>query len=496
MNIAAGFISVGLLLAALLILFFVEHHNARAVLFVTLSTSGVIAMGFSIALGVRDLKTTSHIKPITFFEITQHVVWQAPDAELLLAALIATVFIGLIAILLEILVVITNERPIKAKLVPVPKNFRLHPSHISHINITVLIPAHNEALSLPHTLASLAAQTRPPDNIIVVADNCTDETVNIARSFGVQAYETARNTGRKAGALNQVLASILPGMDSQDVLLVMDADSQINESFLESAANYFREFPALDAIGGVFFGESGHGILGQFQRNEYFRYSDQIKRRGGRVFVLTGTASLFRSDALQAVAKSRGIHIPGEPGQVYDTAALTEDNELTIALKTLGCPMISPPECRVTTELMPTWRNLWVQRIRWQRGAVENLGAYGFTRTTMRYWGQQIGIAYGTIALSSALGISLFMALAQDHWIWYSFWVSAGLIFSAERVWTVRRGGSSAILLAIPVIPEIVFDIFLQAVFVKVLFDTAVMKKSSWGHVKHDEKSESREVVN
>jgi len=61
--------------------------------------------------------------------------------------------------------------------------------------------------------------------------------------------------------------------------------------------------------------------------------------------------------------------------------------------------MISPTECVVTTEIMPTWKNLWIQRLRWQRGAVENLGAYGFTRTTMRYWGQQIGIAYGTIAL-------------------------------------------------------------------------------------------------
>ncbi len=39
--------------------------------------------------------------------------------------------------------------------------------------------------------------------------------------------------------------------------------------------------------------------------------------------------------------------------------------------------MASPNGCRVVTELMPTWRNLWTQRLRWQRGALENLGAYG-----------------------------------------------------------------------------------------------------------------------
>jgi cellulose synthase/poly-beta-1,6-N-acetylglucosamine synthase-like glycosyltransferase len=487
MNILIGLGSLLALVIAVVALFFIRHHNARAVLFVTLFTCGVIGLGLSVAFVSSKETSTLRIKPIEIFDITQYTSWQTPDVELLVAALIATIFIALIAVLFEIVVVYTNNNPIKNSLKPVPKNFRQHPAFSSKIVITVLIPAHNEELSLPHTLASLTAQTRPPDRIIVVADNCTDGTVKIARDLGHQVIESVNNTHRKAGALNQTLAQILPEMGRQDVVMVMDADSQINKTFLESAADYFQKFPSLDAVGGVFYGEPGSGLLGQFQRNEYFRYSDQIRRRSGRVFVLTGTASLFRSDALIAVAESRGVHIPGEHGQVYDTAALTEDNELTIALKTLGCPMISPPECVVTTEIMPTWRNLWIQRLRWQRGAVENLGAYGFTRTTMRYWGQQIGIAYGTIALFSAMAISLFMFLAEDQFVWYTFWVGAGLIFSFERIWTVKKGGRSAILLALPVFPEIAFDIFLQAVFVRVLIDTAIKRRTSWGHVKRTE---------
>ena len=83
--------------------------------------------------------------------------------------------------------------------------------------------------------------------------------------------------------------------------------------------------------------------------------------------------------------------------------ALTEDNELTIALKSLGALMISPAECTVVTEVMPTWRALWAQRLRWQRGALENLGAYGVTAQTVRYWAQQLGIGYGVIALGCYL---------------------------------------------------------------------------------------------
>jgi len=97
-----------------------------------------------------------------------------------------------------------------------------------------------------------------------------------------------------------------------------------------------RDDPELTAVGGVFYGEDGQGLIGQFQRNEYTRYSLQIRSRHGRVFVLTGTATMFRADALLDVAAARGVFIPGDTGNVYDTAALTEDNELTLALKSLA----------------------------------------------------------------------------------------------------------------------------------------------------------------
>jgi Glycosyl transferase family 2 len=42
--------------------------------------------------------------------------------------------------------------------------------------VIVLIPAHNEAPVIAATIASLRRQTRPPDRIIVVADNCSDAT--------------------------------------------------------------------------------------------------------------------------------------------------------------------------------------------------------------------------------------------------------------------------------------------------------------------------------
>ena len=45
-----------------------------------------------------------------------------------------------------------------------------------HGRVVVLVPAHNEAAAIHATVASLRGQTRPPERIIVVAGNCTDDT--------------------------------------------------------------------------------------------------------------------------------------------------------------------------------------------------------------------------------------------------------------------------------------------------------------------------------
>ena len=114
------------------------------------------------------------------------------------------------------------------------------------------------------------------------------------------------NTQKKAGALNQALAELLPTQGDNDLVMVMDADTTLDAGFLEAAVRRMTEDRALMAIGGLFYGEEGRRHAGQFQRNEYIRYAREIKRRRGRVFVLTGTASMFRPRALRTVADERG----------------------------------------------------------------------------------------------------------------------------------------------------------------------------------------------
>lgn len=412
----------------------------------------------------------------------------APAIGLLLAAIAFAIIVGAGVSLHETLVIRryrrTDPSVVKRPLAPRTIMEETRGVYAGPVTITALIPAHNEAASLPTTIASLQAQTEPPERIIVIADNCTDNTVALALACGAEVYETVNNSLKKAGGLNQILTRILPDMGPNDTALIMDADTQFgSDRFLETARARMTADRALMAVGGLFTGEPGHGLLGQFQRNEFTRYCREIRRRRGKVFVLTGTASVFRATALRAVADSRGTLIPGITGDVYDTIALTEDNEITIAIKSLGGLTTSPSECTVITELMPSWRMLWKQRLRWQRGALENLGQYGVTSTTIRYWSQQIGIGYSVIALASYFALILLMLVSIDHWVWFTFWIGIGLVFALERVVTVWQGGWRARVLAALVLPELVYDFFMDVVFVKGIVDMTFSREAKWSHL-------------
>ena len=187
--------------------------------------------------------------------------------------------------------------------------------------VTVLVPAHNESAGITETLTSLNNQTRRPDRIIVVADNCTDDTEELALAQGVEVIRTVGNKDKKAGALNFALSELLPGADPEDLVLVQDADSQLALDFIENATKNLLKDDLLGAVGGVFSGGPGGGFVGHLQRNEYARYARDVKRLHGKCLVVTGTAALFRVKTLRDVVASRlqGTLPPGNgKGGVYD----------------------------------------------------------------------------------------------------------------------------------------------------------------------------------
>lgn len=348
--------------------------------------------------------------------------------------------------------------------------------------IVALIPARNEGDRIAAAIAGLHAQTRTPDRIIVVANNCTDggATRERARDAGAWVLDLHGIQGKKAGALNRALDEVLPTLADHDLVLVQDADTVLTPGFVEHAAAAMRR--RVGAVGGVFYGEPGGGFLGQLQRMEYQRYAWEIARNGDRAVVLTGTASLFRVRVLRQIRAARedGLIPDGGTRSYYSLTGLTEDDEITKAVKSLGYRTVSPRQCTVTTEVMTGLRALWEQRLRWQRGALENLRAYGVTKTTAPYFGKQIMMGAGAIAFGLYL-VFVTLQLAVLGGLGFSpFWTCIGAVFVLEKVLSVWRAGWRARLIAALLIPELAYDLFQHAVFFRALADLVRRREERW----------------
>jgi glycosyltransferase involved in cell wall biosynthesis len=112
--------------------------------------------------------------------------------------------------------------------------------------ITVIVCAHNEARYLPSCLYSLLAQSRRPDEILVVNNASTDETGAVAAQVpGVRVVDeprkglvVARETGRReAGG---------------DLLVYIDADCRAPLTWLARVERRFARDPRLIALSGPY----------------------------------------------------------------------------------------------------------------------------------------------------------------------------------------------------------------------------------------------------
>ncbi|MGY1840949.1 MULTISPECIES: glycosyltransferase [unclassified Modestobacter] len=335
--------------------------------------------------------------------------------------------------------------------------------------VTAIVPAHNEELGIAQTIDSLRRQTQPPDRILVAADNCTDGTVAIARAMGVDVLETRDNTAKKAGALNQGLALVLPTLQPDDLVLMMDADSQLHPDFVERAQRYFEVHPRRGGVSGSYVAAEHPSRVGLMQRIEYTQGLRTVHRRAGRIHVLAGAAAVFTVESLRAVADLRGSPvIPGRRGQVYHEASLTEDYELTVALKRVGYDPRCAPDCLLVTDIMPTWGDWMTQRLRWQRGTLETLMAYGFVDHTRKAWAIQLWTYFRTIVPVLMVAIWSY-ALAFEELSLHLVWLAMIPVFMLDQLVATWSAGWRARLYAASILPMWLYDLVQSFVYWKAL---------------------------
>jgi len=260
------------------------------------------------------------------------------------------------------------------------------------VSIVVLIPAHNEAGSIAQTIEAQLAQSRRADKIVVICDNCTDDTYEIASQYPVTVAKTNNNKHKKSGALNSAWRAFA---QDTDLVVCLDADTVLPKNALQDWAEEFRHDPKLGGSSSKFT-MLGDSILVRLQRAEFAKWTTTGLRRGW-TSVLAGTGCAIRNDALKTVVARDDRDGPWS----YDS--MVEDFELTYRIREQGYICHISPTVRAYTDAMKSAKTLWAQRMKWQVGTVEDLLTLGVNRLTYIDWIQQI--------------MGLFAALLRIVWV-------------------------------------------------------------------------------
>ncbi|MEG4229457.1 glycosyltransferase [Microcoleus sp. N9_B2] len=227
--------------------------------------------------------------------------------------------------------------------------------------IAVLIPAYNEAAGIAATISTILPQLTPQDRLLVIADNCTDATAEIARNYGATAIER-HDTERKGKgyALDFGLQSI--ASDPPEVVIMVDADCICEPDSIETLARvamakqrpvqatYLMEQPPdptpKDSISALAF------LVKNLVRPSGLK---QL----GFPSLLTGTGMAFPWLIIRDVPLA--------------SSNIVEDMQMSLDLAIAGHPTVFCPEARVTGCLPQQQEAAKSQRTRWEHGHIQTL---------------------------------------------------------------------------------------------------------------------------
>lgn len=235
------------------------------------------------------------------------------------------------------------------------RNF-LHVANVIRPSIVVLVPAHNESRGLLPTLADIASQLSRSDRLLVVADNCSDDTAEIAEAAGAEVVERCdpERVG-KGYALDFGLRHLQD--DVPEVVIVVDADCRLDADAIDQLARSCistgRPVQALYLMRAP----DGSGI-GRRVAEFAWRVKNSLRPRGlatlGLPCQLMGSGMAFPQDIICAANLATGH--------------LAEDLHLGLQLASMGHPPLFCPTAIVRSEFPVSAEASVAQRQRWEQG--------------------------------------------------------------------------------------------------------------------------------
>jgi poly-beta-1,6-N-acetyl-D-glucosamine synthase len=321
------------------------------------------------------------------------------------------------------------RRGIKARL----HRAKHRPARRRVARIVCFVPAHNEEADIARTLDALLTQTRRIDRIVVILDNCTDRTEEIARRYrGVTVMRTVDNQDKKVGALGQAWNQYAHGYDfmlgvDADTVLAPDCVAELEDELVRktNVAGIMARYTFDERLATSWWSRQ----LIRAQRIDFAQWLMDIGSKPEReTYVLGGQATLFRVDHLREVVDSHERVAP------WDPTAQVEDMELTWRLNESGRKTLTSATARAYAGPMVTVKGLLGQRRKWDEGMIRLLLAHSITdKNTRLPWRQNIAMLTDGL-IRVMLVVLLSAALMVDQFVWSWIWAVPPVLAAALNV--------------------------------------------------------------
>ena len=251
---------------------------------------------------------------------------------------------------------------LSAALLPAKASTRL--SAVPYPRVAVVMPAHNEEAIIARTVGTLVAQLSPRGRLLVVADNCTDATAQIAAHAGAEVT-TRRDANRigKGYALDHGVRFLRT--DPPEVVIFVDADCDVGQGSLEILAKHCTS-------------------TGRAVQSRYSMLPPPLTSSAGNItqfaWVIKTLVRPLGSSRLGLPCQlmGSGMALPFEIACELNLASghLAEDQKLGAELALIGKPPYFCPQARVFSQFPQGESGKRQQRTRWEHGHLAIIGEF------------------------------------------------------------------------------------------------------------------------
>jgi len=243
-------------------------------------------------------------------------------------------------------------------------------NHLPEKKFAIFVPAHNEGVVIENIIRNLHKMNYPKDlyDVFVIADNCVDNTAEVARAAGATVLERFTNKDKGKGyALKWAFEQTLYKEDNtHDVAVIFDADNLVNKSFLKEMNNKLCD---------------GHKVIQGYidsknPNDSWITASYSMAFWSTNRLFQNARAYLGLSCEIGGTGFCMDVEVLKQIG--WDATSLVEDLEFTMKLNMAGYRVAWANDAVIYDEKPLTLAASWKQRRRWMQGFADVCSRYFF----------------------------------------------------------------------------------------------------------------------